>query len=207
MENTSRNVLVAGLQAVAANVVCAAGDDWDAAFATGPKFANEAQFERSGLILSTTPRSSALFPGAIGTTLGSSVLGVGRFQTEGLAFEHPGSSPENHGPVAGVMASQYFHFRSSSPLKPTIGGGLGLASTPRTTPRSLGLSGAQEQHPVFMFRFEAGLGYEFSESVRGGVSYRLLGAGQSDLVDTLTVPFSSEWERDQAVEIGVHIDF
>ena len=58
-----------------------------------------------------------------------------------------------------------------------------------------------------MFRFEAALGYEFSDSVRGSVGYRLLGSGQNDLTDTLSLPLSSDWDQDQALEIGVRVNF
>lgn len=211
MESVRRNVLVVGLLAGAASAACAAGDDWYATFDTGPRFANESQIEPSGLILSTTPRSKTLFGGVVGRSVGSSPLEIDRMHVEGLGAErlgwNVGAGLEPDTGSQGLMANQYFDFRSSSRLTPTIGGGIGVSNATGIVPGSLGYSGAPEEYPAFMFRFEAALGYEFSESVRGSLGYRLLGAKQNDLSDTLSVPFSNDWEQDQSVEIGVRIDF
>lgn len=213
MESIARNVLVGALL-VASSVSARATDDaWNATFDALPRFASESQplVEPTGLILSTTPRSKTLFGGVIGRNLGSSPLDIDRHRFEGLGSERlgwtVGSSLEPDTTNPGLMANQYFDFQSSSRFTPTIGGGIGVANAPGGTPGSLSYSGGSEDYQVFMFRFEAALGYEFSDSVRGSVGYRLLGSGQNDLSDTLSVPLSSDWEQDQALEIGVRIDF
>ncbi|MDX1432613.1 MAG: hypothetical protein R3286_09210 [Gammaproteobacteria bacterium] len=213
MDSVRRKVLVVGWLAAAASAACAAGDDWNATFDTGPRFANEAliELEPSGLVLSTTPRSKTLFGGLVGRGIGSSPLEVGRVPVDGLGSErlgwNVGAGLEPDVGSQGLMANQYFDFRSSSRFTPTIGGGIGVSNVPGIVPGTPGYSGAAEDYPVFMFSFEASLGYEFSESVRGSLGYRLLGSQQNELSDSLSVPFTNEWAQEQSVEIGVRIDF
>ena len=106
----------------------------------------------------------------------------------------------------GFMGNVWYDFRTRSPWKPFVGGGLGVARISINDASILGISFADDEDWVFAYQVGAGIGYEVTPGTIVSLGYRFFGTADPEFTDVTGVPFDAEYSS-QNIEIGLRFSF